>query len=293
MDGRELPEAVRAEVQQLAEKGGRVRLNDRTVHFAAPFERKGHVYAWALLGEKPPSAHQRPCPAKAKVDLRQCRPAWICAPVQDGQVGVLGVSHRAATLPRQFELASRNALKLLEYTYGVRVKGQERFLEQSDAVGGIRLRSSAFQVSGQKGGSEDIRLYPKELRRQGGVLYVWLVSPDLPPYTVPQDIDWTRSAPGGVEEGAVGMSRRTADSLLSSQIERAFEKGVFALAKNQGAHIETVEHLRRGSRGRYFLRGVSTQVDTEIQARMRGFYRHPDGRVFVWVVPKTGVSPGK
>ncbi|HKL77053.1 MAG TPA: hypothetical protein VJ985_01605 [Gammaproteobacteria bacterium] len=292
LGGGELSPAIREAVDGLGKAGGRVTVGGRPVYFAPTFEQEGYVYGWALLGESAPAAQwRRPCPQKAAVAPRECRPAWLCAPVQDGHVGVLGVSYRAATLPRQFELAAQNALKILEYTYGVQVEGQERFLKTTSGVGGIRLRSTDFELSDREGVGGDIRLYPKELRFHGDVLYVWLVSPDLPPYPVPEDLGWAKSAAGAAETGAVGVSRQTADSLLSSQLERAFEKGVFALAKNQGARIKSVEHVRQGTGGRYFLQGVSTKVDTTIQARMRGFYLHPDGRVSVWVVPRTGAVP--
>ncbi|HKJ88159.1 MAG TPA: hypothetical protein VKA48_06595, partial [Gammaproteobacteria bacterium] len=250
-----------------------------------PYKRHGYLYAHALLGAAPLGEQWRsPCPSEARADPAKCRPAWICAPVQGDRVGVLGVSFRAATLPRQFELAARNGVKLLEYTLGVRVQGAERFLRFPTAAGTMRLRASDFSIEKKGRVTKAIRLYTKQLRFYGNVLYVWLVSPDLPPYPVPAGLEWMQDPAAGGRNGAVGTSVRTADGLLSTQIERAFEKGVFALAKNRGARIASVQHLRYGGGGRYYLEGVSSEVDTSLRPRLMGFHIRPDGRVFVWVV---------
>ncbi|MFA9460355.1 hypothetical protein [Thiohalorhabdus methylotrophus] len=285
LGGDDLPEGLDKRLREMAERGGTAELAGRVVRFAAPFERKGYLYAHAVLGGKPLDRSWRsPCPDRTAVAPGDCRPAWICTPVQGDHVGVLGVSFRAATRPRQFELAANNAVKLLEYTLGVQVEGAERFLRAPTAAGTIRLRTSEFDIEKSGGVTKDIRLYTKQLRIQGDVLYVWLVSPDLPPYPAPEDLDWMREpSPEGMN-GAVGMSIRTADGLLSTQIERAFEKGIFALAKNRGAHIESIQHLRHGGGGRYYLEGVTSEVDTSLRARLLGFHPRPDGRVFVWVV---------
>lgn len=281
----EISAKVRQNVRQLPRSGGKIGYHNRTIHLAPPFDRAGYIYAWALVGEEAlESSWQQPCPEQAAIEPEACRPDWICSPVQGEKVGVLGVSYRAATLPHQLELAVKNAITLLEYAYGAQVTGQQRFLRTSySSLGGLRLRLSKFELTKKNSTNLTIRLYPKELRYSKEALYIWLVSPDLDPYPIPENRDWTRH-PGSVEaNGAVGIAHQTADGLLSSQIQSAFEKGILALAQKQGANIKTVEHLRLKPQGRYYLRDISSGVEAVVQARMRGFYPHPDGRVFVWV----------
>src|SRR5690606_27631418 len=111
-------------------------------------------------------------PQYARPRPQACEPAWLCSPVQAEAVGFTGVSGRASSPEQQFRYAIENALRLLEYTYGVRIQGEERFLDTSQGLGGLRLRSSDFSLSTQANLPPELRLYVRELRQDGSNLYV-------------------------------------------------------------------------------------------------------------------------
>lgn len=78
----------------------------------------------------------------------------------------------------------------------------------------------------------------------GANLYVWLVSPDLAPCPVPQDLSWRTEPTQGDFLGEVGVARRTWDGRLSTQIDLAVQNALFGLAKIRGVDYVDINGQR-------------------------------------------------
>lgn len=252
-----------------------------TIHLLGEFTHEGYIYAYASL--KQGINTKKRCPQYAKARPQACDPAWLCSPVQAEAVGFTGVSGRASSPEQQFRYAIENALRLLEYTYGVRIQGEERFLDTNSGLGSLHLRSSDFSLSRQGSLPPELRLYVRELRLDGTNLYVWLVSPDLAPYPVPQDLSWRTEPSQGDFLGEVGVARRTWDGRLSTQIDLAVQNALFGLAKIRGVDIKTVEVLKAARAGTSSGRATLVRVQNELSAQLLGLHIEPDGPVHAWM----------
>lgn len=211
----------------------------------------------------------------------ECRPGWICSPGSNGTGGILGVSYRAMSPQRQYELAIENGLLLLKYSYGVDVYGTEEIRRIKSGTGLLRIRQNALTVK-LLDNKDSIKLYVKSIRYVGETIYLWLVSPDLPSFK--EDNSWIY---GNLQTGAVGESGRTASNLLSSQIYNAVDKAVMNMAKNKELGIEVTEILRKTSGSSLFDQLIKSSVNTRVFPSLRGFYLDRNDRVMVWLVPNS------
>lgn len=211
----------------------------------------------------------------------ECIPHWICSPAagDGGCGGVIGVSYRAVSPQRQYELAIKNGLLLLKYSYGVDIKGSEDIRRLRSGTGVLRLRKNNFSLK-LLGDKDKIKLHVKGIRFSGERMYLWLVSPDLPSFGI--NNSWIY---GNISSGAVGSSGKTAANLLSSQIDRAVQNALVNMAKNKELGIEVVEFLRKTSEASLFDQIIKSSVNTKIFPGLRGFYLDREDRVTVWMVP--------
>ncbi|MDY0132000.1 MAG: hypothetical protein RBR53_04955 [Desulforegulaceae bacterium] len=210
-----------------------------------------------------------------------CKPGWICSPGSGELGGVLGVSYRATSPQRQYELAIENGLLLLKYSYGVDVSGTEEIRRIRSGTGVLRLRKNALSVK-MIDNKDRIRLYVKEIRYLGETIYLRLVSPDLPAFE--EDNSWIY---GDLKGGSIGQSGRTASNLLSYQIYNAVDKAVMSMAKNKELGIEVVETLAKTSNSSFFDQLIKSDVDTRVFPSLRGFYLDRNDRVMVWLMPNS------
>ena len=208
-----------------------------------------------------------------------CRPFWLCSPGSGDTGGVIGVSYRAVSPQRQYELAVKNGLLLMKYAYGVDVAGTEEVRRLRSGTGVLRLRKNnmSFKILGN---TEKIRIYVKGVRYVGETLYVWLVSPDLPGFE--PDTEWIY---GKIKKGAVGISGKTASGLLSGQIEKAVENAVLSMAKNKDVMIDVEDFTRKNTYFSIFDQYVKSTVKTKVFPSLRGFYLDREEKVHVWLVP--------
>ncbi|MDY0362737.1 MAG: hypothetical protein RBR08_14900 [Desulforegulaceae bacterium] len=211
----------------------------------------------------------------------ECSPTWICSPGSGGMGGVLGVSYRAMSPQRQYEIAIENGLLLLKYSYGVDVYGTEEIRRIKTGTGLLRIRQNALSVK-MLDNKDSIKLYVKAIRYVGETIYLWLVSPDLPSFK--EDNTWIY---GNLQTGAVGESGRTASNLLSYQIYNAVDKAVMNMAKNKELGIEVTEILRKTSGSSLFDQLIKSSVNTRVFPTLRGFYLDRNDRVMVWLVPNS------
>lgn len=209
-----------------------------------------------------------------------CKPRWICSPASGETGGVLGVSYRAVSPQRQYELAVSNGLLLMKYAYGVDVKGSEKIRRIRSGTGVVRLRRNNMSLR-VLGNANRVRLYVKEVRYVGETLYLWLVSPDLPRFET--DDSWIR---GEISAGVVGSSRKTVSNLLSAQIENAVEKAIVNLAKSGAVSVDVEEFYKKSTYSSLFDQLVESSVNTKVFPSLRGFYLGRDDQVQVWLVPK-------
>ncbi len=282
----ELSESVKESIRELGKDAGTVKVRGEPVYLRGFYDGFGHLYAYGIRSsEAAPDELYKACPERTRVRPGECEPGWICSPVRDGLAGFVGVSYRAATTARQYSLALENAVTMIEYAYGVNVKGSERYIQRDNGVGVLRFRTRSFDVD--QGGElpAEVEAYVRELRYHKGRLYVWLVSPDLPVYPAPADRSWIREPQQNGISGAVGTAGRTADTLLSSQIQRAVDKGAYELAKIKGIQVDSEEQLKRSGIGKYYIQDVETEVRTSINLRVLGIDLDNDGLVHVWVAP--------
>jgi hypothetical protein len=211
-----------------------------------------------------------------------CRPFWICSPSSGDIGGILGVSYRAASPQRQYEIAVENGLILLKYSHGIDVKGTEEINRLRSGTGMIRIRKNNFSLK-MLGNTDKIKLYVKEVRFVGETMFLRLVSPDLPSYKA--DNSWLE---GVIKKGAVGESGKTAANLLSAQIESAAEKAVTNMAMNKELGIEVFELIKRSTYSSLFDQIIKSSVNTTVFPALRGFYLDREDRVKVWMVPAGG-----
>lgn len=274
------------ELDQLISKGGKeIVLSDQVVHLGDNFIREGQLYQYAYIGS--PSSIVKSCSVKTPSIPEKCEPQWFCSPSREGVGGVVGVSFRASSPSRQLQIAVNNGIKLLEYTYGVEVEGRERYIRgrnqsnaSSDIVGTMRLSIRNLDVRKNKERLPDtIRIYIKEQRLVGENLFVWLVSPDLPDYPSPVNLEWIHS-PG--THGAVGIAGKAV--LLSRQIDIAVQKGVAELAKLKGIDIQSIDYIRQSRLGKQTVSDTSVRYDSRVEARVRAMHLDKAGKVFVLVV---------
>jgi len=209
----------------------------------------------------------------------KCSPSWICSPASGEYGGAIGVSYRAVSPQRQYEIAIKNGLLLLKYSYGIEVEGEEEFRRIKTGTGSIKIKRNNISAS-MVGDKESIKVYVKALRYDGETLYLWLVSPDLPVLEAGEK-DWIS---GRTFIGAVGSCRKT--SLLSDQINKASYKAVIELAKNKKVDINVEELTRQTSYSSFFDQLITSGVNTRVFPVLKGFYLDKYEKVHVWLVPK-------
>lgn len=213
------------------------------------------------------------------VSTTKCLPKWLCSPASGSLGGVLGLSYRAVSPQRQYELAVKNGLLLLKYSYGVDVSGQEEIRRVRSGTGVIRLRRNNLSLK-MLGNVDSIRLYVKETRYIGETLYLWLVSPDLPSFD--SDDSWKY---GILKKGSVGECGLTASGLLSDQIKLSVEKAVLSMAKNKELGLDVSEFVSKGTFSSVFDQVITSSVNTKVFPSLRGFHLNSENRVKVWMVP--------
>lgn len=260
-------------------------ISGHTLRLAASYQAAGWLFQYAYhapSGEAPATR----CALPRQADPARCEPAWVCNPVQPGAVGVVGISHRAMSLPRQFSLAQENALQLLRYSFGVRVHGGERYFAAGHHLGSVRLRAQDMQVEASGPPPQDVRLYVREVRFWGDSLLLWMVSPDLAYYPTPSGAGWVTEIPDGLGHAAVGMAGRTVSNLVSDQVELAVQRAITELAKAVDVEVEAHDLSARSAQSRYRMSAVSNEVDVSLHARVLAMYLDDAGKVFVLVVPR-------
>jgi hypothetical protein len=264
---------------------GEWEIGGHRLRLAEPYEKAGYLFQYAYhapSGEAPATR----CKPPRQADPPRCEPAWVCNPVQPGAVGVVGISHRAATLPRQFSLAQENALQLLRYSFGVRVHGSERYFSAGHHLGSVRLRAQDMQVEASSPPPQDVRLYVREVRFWGDSLLLWMVSPDLPYHPTPDGAGWVTGPPEELGPSAVGVAGRTVSNLVSDQVELAVQRAIAELAKAVDVAVEAHDLSARSRQSRYRMNAVSSEVDVSLHARVLAMYLDDAGKVFVLVVPR-------
>ncbi len=278
IDKEALKAATKGDSDQLAVAGQTLRLAEHS------YRRQGLIYAYAALGSQGDlRRQQQACPEKARINPDRCEPRWLCQPATTTLGGIVGVSTVASFPSKQYELAFKNGVILLDYAYGVKVEGVQEFLLTKTSIGIFRTHQNDVAMAKIGRLPTEIRLYVKGLRFYGDRLYLWIVSPDLPPYTGSDDLDWRFKPSQGGRIGAVGESGATARNLLSDQIHRAFAKGAIELAATMNVQVDAELTLYRGTSS-LFAQRIRSALDTTVHPVLRGTYLADDGRVYVWVV---------
>jgi len=256
-------------------------LGGATIYLIDEWQQQGYLYAYAALQ---PIVPQR-CPPPPPVDLAHCEPNWICAPVQSDGVGVVAVSDRVGTPDLQFRQALYNGIQLLAYRYGADVSGSERYLRHQGGLGGMRLRFVDHQVQQSGTLPEQFRLQVRELRWLGDRLYLWLVSPDLPPPAIAvTDLTWRQQPNRDGVIGVIGSAGRSWDGLISTQIDLAMRDALVALAKLRGVGVESIDKLRRSRAGSEWGRSILITVQNHLRAQLLALYHDPvSERIDLWV----------
>jgi hypothetical protein len=250
-------------------------LGGRTFQIPNTLKTKDYIIARAVSGNNHSSS------VAEDFSPYDCKPGWFCSPGSGGTGGVLGVSYRAMSPQRQYELAIENGLLLLKYSYGVDVSGTEEIRRIRSGTGVLRIRQNALSVR-MLDNKDKIKLYVKEIRYVGETIYLRLVSPDLPAFK--EDNSWIY---GDLKTGTIGESGKTASNLLSYQIYNAVDKAVMNMAKNKELGIEVTEIIRKTSGSSLFDQLIKSSVNTRVFPSLRGFYLDRNDRVMVWLVPNS------
>ncbi len=262
-----------------------LRVGGQTIRFAHEvYLRDRLVYAYAALasrGQLRKLEQKRNKPFM--INPAQCQPAWVCQPTTQQLGGVVGVSRKASLPSRQYKLAFSNGVILLEYAYGVAVEGTQEFLTTQSSVGVLRVRQSDVRVNRFGMLPKTVRLYVKGVGFHEGNLYVWIVSPDLPPYEGRDDLSWLNSPSQNGRPGAVGQAQPTVLNLLSDQIHKAFARGVIELSAVANVRIDS-ELLNYQGPSSFFAQRIRSAVDAQLYPSLRGIYLTDGGDVSVWVV---------
>ena len=271
-------------------KKDQITIQGNSVSIVDTYSSHGYIYAYAASGE---GAVQNgmisPCPDENRVSPGKCIPKWLCLPSRGGLGGVVGISFRSSSPQRQYNLAFRNALSLLEYTYGIKVQGKDVIEHiKSSGTGNIRIRQSTLGVDKTAGDRErSIRIYVKELRHAKDMLYLWLVSPELPIYKSKEGVSWLKNPGDHSFKGGIGRCGLTASGFLSDQIDMAAKRGMKNLVrKYRDSTVNSTQILKSGDYKSYYYNGVTTKYDSKLYPRLRGFYVDKNKVAYVWVVFK-------
>lgn len=278
LDKERLEAAVKSERDTLQAGGQTIRLAERS------YQRNGLVYSYAgLLSGRQLKRLQRPRSAPMPITPSECEPVWVCNPSTESLGGVIGVSKQASLPSRQYELAFSNAMILLDYAYGVQVEGAEEFLMTKSSAGILRVSQSTIRVDKYGQLPDKVRLHVKGLGFHNSHLYLWIVSPDLPPYEGRGDLSWLHFPAQDGHIGTVGRAKPTVRNLLSDQIHKAFARGVIELASVANVKVDS-EILNYQGSSAYFAQRIRSAVDAKLFPSLRGIYLDDNGEVSVWVV---------
>ena len=287
LENNDMPSGIR---KILKGKKDQITIQGNSVSIVDTHRSLGYIYAYAASGKGAiRNGTMAPCPDQNRVSPGKCIPKWLCSPSRKGLGGVVGISFRASSPQRQYDLAFKNALSLLEYTYGIKVQGKD-VIEQikSSGTGSIRIRQSTLGVDKTAGDRErNIRIYVKELRHAKDMLYLWLVSPELPSYESKEGVTWLKNPGNQSFKGGVGSCGLTASGLLSDQIDMAAKRGMKSLVRKYGdSTVNSTQILKGGDCTSYYYNGVTTKYDSKLYPRLRGFYVDENKVAYVWVVFK-------
>lgn len=262
------------------------KLFNQEVFFATFDSKVGAIYAYAGFN-KPNHAL---CP-RAKCNINQCDPVWLCNPTNGEHIGLLGVSYRATDINRQHTAAIDNALTQAEFLYGADVVASKSLIKSLSAAGSTRYLAESHRIDVGEANFTPFRILHQ--CRQQSTLFsqveVDFPAPKESIYTV-EDIRWIKNPKSQNLDGAVGsVEYSVASGLASDQIELAIRRAIVQLAFEQGAKItERQLSLSRGSGGFIYVSEISESTKVTLRVRVKRIYfQQPSGqtlKVHVWVV---------
>ena len=287
--------SMSASVKELLEgEREKMRKKGKTIHVPDIHESSGYVYAYAAYGPSSNSNNKlSPCPADNSIDPDSCKPEWLCSPHTENEGGVVGVSFRASKPQRQYNLAIKNGLTLLEYSYGVKVAGKDVVRKgKFSGTGNISINYSTLGVkefTGQR--EEQIKIYVRQLRHAQDTLYLWLCSPELPPYSSASDLAWLDNPGAHDMKGGVGQCGEVPSGFLSDKIDVAARRAMKDLVRRYGdSMVISEEEVSKSTYRSYYYNGIETKYDSRLLPRLRGFYVDQNKVAYVWVVLKEPIN---
>ena len=261
--------------------------------FSTNYARDGIVLE-RLLYEKSPSASVADASREAtrkQCDFSRCRPGWLCSPVQGETVGMLGVSYRASSFRRQLELTRKNAVEMLEYTYGVRVEGKQRLFQSGNSAFRVRLSNESFSVS-KNFKNPEIVLYAKAQCFMDETLISWIVGDELPTYFTAKNLEWLENPSHGNVSGSIGGASGEFQVLFSRQMEIAFENALNELSKNKEVDLQTDTIVKvESGNGVSDKTRIRLEHDNLLKPRMMGIFLDDDKYLRIWVADSVDIPP--
>ncbi|HFD38430.1 MAG TPA: hypothetical protein ENJ31_01070 [Anaerolineae bacterium] len=268
----------------------RIHYAGHEVFFSAPHRRDGYIYSYAALGEQA-AQHREVCDL-ARCVPKRCEPAWLCEPSTGKVAGFLGLSFQASSLARQYQLALANAALQIQYTHGLDVVAQERFLTVTNGSRGLRLKHFEQHLT-PSAAAGVTRLGWSDSCWNGGTLFLRALSPGLPVGEPVNSREWISNPNLGGHVGAVGIVENdTASGLFSDRLELAIQRGITELALGEYANVREESYLvERSDRGRYIASFLVQDSRITVSARVLAahFEQSNSGRlkIYVWVVKQS------
>lgn len=272
------------EVSSLAtQKQNHLKVAGHSLNFVDQLIHQDYWYTYVVLDQQSNSIETPICQANRRVVPETCQPEWLCHfGSSDNMAGFLGVSAPAASglFSDQYRYAVENAIKMIEYLYGVSVSTDEKFSRYRSGASSFRIRIRQRDIRFEPNQiPHDIRLIVKEVALQGQRLYVWVLSPDISVLAGMQDLQWMKNPQYKGWNGEVGIASANASGLFSSQIQQSIEDGLSALIKNRQVHVtETLTTSRNTS-----MQSGHQTASAKIKAKVMGMHIK-NNRIYTWVV---------
>ena len=266
-------------------------LNGQKIRFVDHLDWQGYRYQYALLNAPEVTIDTLRNHCSKSCIPEKCEPAWMCDPMEHNQAGLVGISFRATSLPKQYRIAVLNAIDQLRFLYGVKVQTQGWYYHAKDSLGSYRFRVRDVEVEPfQESLPRELRFLVSNSCFSGEQLFVRVVSPDLKPmhHGVPAR-KWIDEPNQLGHQGAVGTASLTSDGLISSQIKLAIKRAFGELSGEEKTQVEDTVLVRQRNKGRTLLWELKTKGESAmISGRVQGIYFEPQDsyrtRVYVWVV---------
>lgn len=279
------------EVEDLGvDSGERTQFGECRLGFAQRIRHGAHMYVYAFAGESPSEQWLRQTDCDSGCSPSACEPEWLCQPMGKNRAGFVGVSERASSKSRQYQLAVANALEQMALIYGVTVDAeyfQAKGVSGSGSAKMVRRESNTLQVPGEGGGEHPTpRPVIAESCRSGERLFVRVLDYSLPPLHQAPPEKWLSTPDLDQRVGVIGSAGPTAGGRLSDQFRLAMKRGLVQLAQAKEIDVRGTTYVRR-SRSRRFVLDIQHQsTHTTIQGEVAGVYfrKEPLGlRLFLWI----------